>query len=188
MLRRLAAESGRQLVLEPDAALVAGRFFGQWPATWAPDAPRYAEWPDLPWMAEVMSHSEVVTPLAIARAPEAFLLQVSFPNLLTLFDLPARGGAYLQMGGVPMGDFDPDYGRMVAVVERAGFRFVPFDEFMAMRHSPPGMVRQYVDALDPKVLIPAHGLRPERLLPKTGRQFFPEIGRPHLLADGDLRP
>ncbi|MDR2378940.1 MAG: hypothetical protein LBD70_05915 [Bifidobacteriaceae bacterium] len=188
MLLELGRATGRAVVFEPDAALVVARYFAARPLTWRPDSPRYAPGGEPAWLAGLGRTSDLITRQMIRANPAGYLIQIGFPNILELFDLPAAGGAYLQMGGVPMGDFDPDYGRMVKLAEKAGFRFVAFDDHMNMRHSPPNMVRYYVDAVDPRVLIAAHGLNPERLAAKSGRWLQPEYGRPYRLADGDLTP
>jgi hypothetical protein len=186
MLRRLAAHSGRRLVLEPDAALIAGRFFGDWPAVYVPVSRRYAGPERLPWLGEVLRHCPLVSRADMRAAPGGYLVQVGLPHILERFDLASDGGAYLQIGGVPMGDLDPAYATMTSLAERAGFRFVKFDEFTNMRHSPPAMVQYYVEAVNPRVLIPAHGLRPERLRAKRSRRLFPAYGKTYRLRDGEL--
>ncbi|MDR0593184.1 MAG: hypothetical protein LBG60_08020 [Bifidobacteriaceae bacterium] len=216
MLVELGGLTGREVVFEPDAAWLVGRYFGTWPKYYVPDAARYADWPGVEagraglareagqaeqagrawrpgrageaWQARLAREAERVTRQMVARDPARYLLQIGYPHLLELFDLPSAGGAYLQMGGVPMYDGDPNHARMVELAGRAGFRYVKFDDHMNMRHSPPSMVRHYVDAIDPRVLIPAHGANPERLAAKSGRWFQPEYGVVYRLAEGDLVP
>lgn len=183
-----AASVGRRCVFEPDAASLYLAYHGEAPPVFVPDSPRYPEDPALQpaWFAEVLDACPRVTADDIRAAPRAYLLQNSYRHVLELFDLPA--GGYLHDHGMPIGAFDPAYANLRRVLEAAGFEYFTFFNERYFPHGYPPQVKYFVDAVDPKVLIPCHGFNPERLLPNNGVQLLPELGEAYELADGRLSP
>ncbi len=189
LLQNLAARYGRELVLEPDAAWIVHRYFGVQPNVYVPDSPRYRPESPEAWFTELMGQCTLVTRADLDAAPERYLLQNSYPNALELFDLPSEGGRYLQIFGIPIGDFDPKWATLVDLVERAGFEFVDIGYDMPAGHSSPGAVQYYVEGVAPRVLIPAHSFNPERLeAPEGVVRLIPEHGTRYVLANGTLTP
>ncbi len=189
LLSDLAAENGRTIVLEPDAAWIVHRYYGTKPHIIVPDTDRYAHPEHMPWFTELLANSTVVTTDEISANPSGYLVQVSYENLLTLLDLPSDGSAYVHLFGIPIGDFDPKYRFMRQVVDQAGFDFIDFGAALPAGHSSPGAVRYYAESIAPKVLIPAHSFNPERLEAVPGSvRLMPETGRTYVLRDGALIP
>lgn len=189
LIEDLAIRNERKLVLEPDAAWIVHSYFGTRPHIYVPDSPRYDPANPPAWYTELLRNSTVVTPSDIAADPRGYLLQVSYPNALELLDLPSNGGRFLQIFGIPIGDFDPAWKHLVDIVSRAGFEFVDIGHDMPAGHSSPGAVRYYVEEVAPKILIPAHSFTPKRLeAPEGITRLIPEHGRRYRLADGALTP
>lgn len=189
LLTDLATRHGRTLVFEPDAAWIVHRYFGIAPNVFVPDSTRFASDPQDLWFVELMKHCTVVTRSEIEAEPSRYLLQVSYPNILELFDLPSDGGRFLQIFGIPIGDFDPAWGHLVTIVEQAGFSFVDIGHDMPAGHSSPGAVQYYVEGVSPKILIPAHSFTPERLEAPAGTtRLIPEHGQRFVLKNGGLTP
>lgn len=189
LLEELASRYGRTLVFEPDAAWIVHRYFDIAPTVYVPDSTRYAAEPKDPWFIELMDNCTEVTREEIEAAPSQYLLQVSYPNILELFDLPSAGGRFLQIFGIPIGDFDPAWSHLVRVVEQAGFEFVDIGHDMPAGHSSPGAVQYYIEGVAPNILIPAHSFNPERLEAPAGMtRLIPEHGQRFVLKDGQLTP
>lgn len=187
-----AERVGRRCVFEPDAAYLYRSYHGEAPAVFVPDTARYASYhsgtPETgpAWLREVLDAGDVVTADEMRADPRGYLLQNSYANALELLDFP--GGGYLHDGGMPIGAFDPAFANLQRILAAAGFEHFSFFNERYFPHGYPPQVKYFVDAVDPKVLIPCHGFNPERLLPNTGTQLLPELDQPYRLADGRLTP
>lgn len=93
-LAQACARHGRRLVLEPQAAMVAG-------------------------CAEALTDAE-----AVARDPARYCVGLGFQSLPTLIDLrPPPGSAFLQCDGAPLGVWDPAWTVLVAWTQAFGLEF-----------------------------------------------------------------
>ena len=95
---------------------------------------------------------------------------------------------YLHADGIPIGAFDPAYGNMRKIVEKAGFDYVTFFCDNYFGHGYPQQVKYFVDQVNPKVLIPCHSYNPERLLPRDGVQLLPELYKEYTLKNHVFSP
>lgn len=189
---RMAAACGRTLVLEPETAYVAWKFFRQPVHVYLPDDDRFApdgEYARKPWFKELMAENEQVTAALIEQAPWKYLVQNSYEYLLELFSLPDKDASYLHAGGVPIGAYDPKYENLMRVMRNTNFRYITFFAQNYFSHAYPCQVKYYVDNIGAKVLIPSHSQNPERLLPGPGgRQFLPEYGVSYVWNGEGLEP
>lgn len=179
---------GRKCVFEPDAAYIVYKFFGIKPYVYIPDSPKLYREADSPWRLELAEHSTLVSHEEICRNPSGYMLQNSYPHIMELFGLPSAGAGYIHADGIPIGAFDPAYGNMRKIVDKAGFEYVTFFCENYFGHGYPQQVKYFVDEINPKVLIPCHSYNPERLLPKDGVQLIPEPYKEYILEKHMLFP
>ncbi len=188
--REMARRCGRTLALEPETAYVAWRFFGEPVHVYIPDNERFAPGgraAGAAWYRDLLANNPTVTLEQLRAAPQAYVVQNSYENLLELFSLPDAQGSYLHAGGAPIGAYDPRYQNLLRVLERTAFRYVTFFAENYFSHAYPCQVKYYVDQIDPRVLIPSHSENPERLLPGAhGVQFIPRLGTTYLYQAGRL--
>ena len=185
---RWADDTGRRCVFEPESAFIVYRFFGIKPHVYIPDIPCYNEKKQEPWMQELLANCCTVSLEDIHAAPGSYLLQNTYPNIMELFGLPCTGAVYLHADGIPIGAFDPAYGNMRKIVEKAGFDYVTFFCDNYFGHGYPQQVKYFVDQVNPKVLIPCHSYNPERLLPRDGVQLLPELYKEYTLKNHVFSP
>jgi ribonuclease J len=183
-----AEKLNRIPVFEPDCAWIMHKFFKMVLNIFIPDSPHYPVDPfhQQAWFKELMTTSPVITRDQIAANPGGYLLQNSYRHILELYDLPAEGGAYLHLDGMPHGEFDPSYRNLLRIVQSTGFKYRTFFRRNYFGHGYPPQVKYFVDQVDPKVLIPCHSFNPERLLPNHGEQLLPIEGKTYILANGKL--
>lgn len=116
--------------------------------------------------------------------PDKFILQTTYKTTMRLMDLNLEDGLYIHSNGVPLGDFDPSYKRVLALLETLGL------EFMAMPcggHAHPDQLQYMVQAINPKTLVPYHSFAPEKLEVPGKAQVLPEAYSSYELVDGMLR-
>lgn len=153
------AACGRRLLLEPQAATIAG---------WGP----------------VLDGLE-----SVVEAPGRHCVQLSFESLPALIDLgPPPGSVYVHSNGTPLGGFDPAFEVMRSWTRALGLEFVSISstghsraadlERMVARVDP-GVVLP-VHSRHPEALI-VPGVR--RLVPESGRPYTTEE-----LFRGSVRP
>ena len=84
------------------------------------------------------------------------------------------GGIYIHCDAQPLGDFDPAFAPFVK-------RFEEYDiEFMILPcsgHARPYDLIKIIDLISPKLLVPIHSYRPEKLYNKNGDRLLPSKGQ-----------
>ncbi len=181
-----AKQLGRICIFEPDAAYIIHKFFGIKPNVYIPDVAVYNSENKLTWYRKILDNCNVVKLQEIKEKPESYLLQNSYPHILELFSLPSEEAVYVHADGIPIGEFDPAYQKMLNLVEKSGFKYATFFQKNYFGHGYPCQVKYFVDEVNPKVLIPCHSFNPERLLPKDGVQLLPELYKTYVLVDHNL--
>ena len=178
----MAKACGRKLVLEPETAYIAHKFFNSKPLIYIPDYSKYQS--DAEWLKIILANSTVVTKEEIHQNPNQFLLQNTYKNILELFDLPNKDAGYLHFGGEPLGDYDPAWYNLLRVLDLTNFKLVGTNEKRYFSHAYPQQAKYYVDQVDASILIPTHSFNPERLKASPGKvQFIPEEGATYELSD-----
>ena len=82
--------------------------------------------------------------------------------------------AFLHFDGSPLGDYDPAYGKMLAVLEAYG---IPYERLGISGHAEPYYLRYMIDTIAPRILVPLHSFRPEQVCSeRAGRRLLPEPG------------
>jgi ribonuclease J len=178
---RTAKECGRELVLEPESAYIAHKFWGGKPLLYVPDAPKFHDKALQPeWFKILLNNSTQITQDEIHKNPSNYLVQNSYQYILELLDFP-KGTMYLHDGGIPIGEFDPAFKNLERVLNFTNTEFVSYFDLNYFSHPYPCQVKYYCDTIDAKVLIPTHGFNPERLKPRMGRQqLVPELRRTYI--------
>lgn len=166
-LRRLAMmldagrDAGRTVVLEPETAYLARTLLAR---------------------VDFLETVEVCAS-KVRDNPAQYLIQNSYRNCLVLLDYAGLGGSYLHSNGTPLGEFDPAYARLRALIEKCG---LVFHYVGATGHAIPEHLQYVADTLAPKVLVPLHSFCPERLTVAKGQRLLPERGVDYRLCEGLL--
>lgn len=106
--------------------------------------------------------------------PNHYMVQCAYPDSLELLDINLKDALYIHAGGMPLGDYDPAYQKLIHFLNTIGVDYVSLD---CSGHAAPQQLKWILDQLDPEVLIPLHGFHPERLIPDRGKKFLPEYGK-----------
>ena len=113
------------------------------------------------------------------------MLQLDYRDFYELFDLKPVVSGYLHMDGAPLGAYDPSYGKMLMQLEAMG---IPFRSMGLGGHARPYYLKQMVDLIAPKVLVPLHSQRPEQVASRcAGRRILPEEGQTLILEKGEVK-
>ena len=121
----------------------------------------------------------------LLRRPGAYVLQLDYRDFYELFDLKPVVSGYLHMDGAPLGAYDPSYGKMLLQLEAMG---IPFRSMGLGGHARPYYLKQMVDLIAPKVLVPLHSQRPEQVASRcAGRRILPEEGQTLILEKGEVK-
>jgi ribonuclease J len=166
-LRRLAMlldagrETGRTVVLEPETAYLARTLLAR---------------------GDFLETTEVRASL-VREDPARYLVQNTYRNCLALLDYAGLGGSYIHSNGTPLGEFDPAYARLRALIDKCG---LAFHYVGATGHAIPEHLQYVADTLAPKVLVPVHSFCPERLTATQGQRLLPERGVDYRLCEGSL--
>lgn len=101
---------------------------------------------------------------------EEFFWQLDL-NALKHMDKLKSNGIYIHSNAVPLGDFDPNYKPFVESFEKHNIEFV---KLACSGHAHPNDLIKIINLIKPKLLIPIHSYRPERLYNEFGDILLPE--------------
>lgn len=92
-------------------------------------------------------------------------------NALKHMDKLKSDGIYIHSNAVPLGDFDPNYNPFVESFKEHNIEFV---KLACSGHAHPNDLIKIINLIKPKLLIPIHSYRPERLYNECGDILLPE--------------
>ncbi|HWQ22094.1 MAG TPA: MBL fold metallo-hydrolase [Clostridia bacterium] len=167
---RVAEKTGRTMVLQPQHMLMARKFarFDSELERLIKNAEVYlARRGSGRYLApdyQLFEQEHLVTALRaadIAAEPARYMLQLDFPDLGELVEIdPAPHTVFIQSGGEPLGQYDPNYGILMKWVK--DFR-MDFYRIATPGHASELDIRDLVMRADPSVLVPMHSKAPEAL-------------------------
>lgn len=82
-----------------------------------------------------------------------------------------EGGIYIHSNAVPLGDFDPKYAPFIKSFED---RNIKFEIVSCSGHAHPYDLIKIINLIKPKLLVPIHSYRPEKLYNENGDVLLPE--------------
>lgn len=83
------------------------------------------------------------------------------------------GGLYIHSDAQPLGDFDPQYAVFLQLLEEKQIEFV---RLSLSGHAFPEDLETIIDKIQPKLLVPIHTLKPEKLENPYGERILPKRG------------
>lgn len=92
-------------------------------------------------------------------------------NALKHMDKLKADGIYIHSNAVPLGDFDPSYNPFIESFREHNIEFV---KLACSGHAHPNDLIKIINLIKPKLLIPIHSYRPERLYNECGDILLPE--------------
>jgi ribonuclease J len=158
---RVAEKTGRTMVLQPWHMLMARKFarfdselerlIGNAGVYLAPDYRLFEE----EYLVTALRAAD------IAAEPGKYMLQLDFPDLGELVEInPAPHTAFIQSGGEPLGQYDPNYTVLMKWVK--DFK-MDFYRITTPGHASELDIKDLVMRADPSVLVPMHSKSPETL-------------------------
>ena len=90
------------------------------------------------------------------------------------FDKLKEGGIYIHSNATPLGDFDPSYAPFIKRFEDNKIECIIAS---CSGHAHPNDLIEIINLIKPKLLIPIHSYRPERLYNEHGDVLLPEKGQ-----------
>jgi ribonuclease J len=167
---RVAEKAGRTMVLQPQHMLMARKFarFDSELERLIKNAEVYlARRGSGKYLApdyRLFEQEYLVTALRaadVAAEPAKYMLQLDFPDLGELVEInPAAHTVFIQSGGEPLGQYDPNYTVLMKWVK--DFR-LDFYRIATPGHASELDIKDLVMRADPSVLVPMHSKAPEAL-------------------------
>ncbi|MGL5693776.1 MAG: MBL fold metallo-hydrolase [Peptostreptococcaceae bacterium] len=90
------------------------------------------------------------------------------------FDRLKENGIYIHSNATPLGEFDPAYAPFIKRFEDNNIEFV---RLSCSGHAHPYDLIEIINLINPKLLIPIHSYRPEKLYNENGDVLLPEKGQ-----------
>ncbi|SER56990.1 ribonuclease J [Gracilibacillus ureilyticus] len=178
-----ANESGREIVFEVETAYIAEQFL-------VSDnlSIYYNKRMDdsMKWKQELLNKYPVITNENVNENPAKYLVQSSFRNVMNLLDLNVTEAVYFHSNGMPLGSFDPDYDRLLALLNHLGILYHPLH---VSGHATKEDLLEIIDRIKPKLLIPWHSHSPELVVPMDPNQavFLPKVKTTYIFEDNKLK-
>ena len=90
------------------------------------------------------------------------------------FDKLKENGIYIHSNATPLGDFDPSYAPFIKRFEDHKIEFI---RVSCSGHAHPYDLIEIINLIKPKLLVPIHSYRPEKLYNEFGDVLLPEKGQ-----------
>ena len=104
---------------------------------------------------------------------ERFFWQLDVLAILHM-DKLKKGGIYIHSNATPLGEFDPAYKPFLDLFKKQNIEFV---RASCSGHAHPYDLIKIINLIKPKLLVPIHSYRPERLYNESGDVLLPEKGQ-----------
>lgn len=155
----LIKHSPRKMVLEANMAALLKEVLGMdVPYYYSPNSPVISTLqPEIEYSYEVLCNDNT-----------NFIWQV-VDNIENL----QGGGLYIHSDAQPLGDFDPQYAVFLQLLEEKQIEFV---RLSLSGHAFPEDLSEIIDKIQPKLLVPIHTLKPEKLENPYGERILPKRG------------
>ncbi len=92
-------------------------------------------------------------------------------NPLNQFDKLKQNGVYIHSNATPLGPFDPSY---EPFVERFKEKNIEFVIASCSGHAHPKDLIKIINLIKPKLLVPIHSYKPEKLYNEHGERLLPK--------------
>ncbi len=178
----VAKESGRILVLEPEQADYVAAFYPEDEfCVYVPEVAEHIcgldaakELSDEKLSAPGLSGRKIINRSELKADPSKYILQQDYKHIYELFELKDVLSLYVHMDGAPLGDYDPSYAKFCGLLDNLG---VHYEHWGLGGHAEPYYLRNSVDLIEPRILVPLHSFRPEQLVSEhAGKIILPEVG------------
>ncbi len=93
---------------------------------------------------------------------------------LKYIDKLKKGGIYIHSNASPLGEFDPAFNPFIENFKKHNIKFI---RLSCSGHAHPHDLIKIINLIKPKLLIPIHSYRPERLYNEFGDILLPEKGQ-----------
>lgn len=119
-------------------------------------------------------HWNIIKQKKLLAKPEQYVLQLNYSDIYELLDIAEKTACYVHMDGAPLGEYDVSFAKMKNLLEHLQIRY----EYKGLGgHALPWYLKEMVDTIAPKTLIPLHSFRPEQVKSdKASRQYLPQYG------------
>ena len=131
--------------------------------------------------AYIDNQAVAVTADDIARAPDAFLVELPYHALSELVDIkPVSGSIYIHSDGVPLGAYDPAFANLKSWLKHFG---VELAFVRSSGHASPSFLSECVTRAQPDILYATHTLHPEQMpSPPSGMLVLPHLHRSYAIG------
>ena len=92
-------------------------------------------------------------------------------NSLKQFNKLKTGGIYIHSNAVPLGPYDPNYEPFVSRFKQHNIEFITVS---CSGHAHPKDLIKIINLIKPKLLVPIHSYKPERLYNEHGERLLPK--------------
>ncbi len=123
---------------------------------------------------------QIISQKELLNNPNKYVLQLNYVNIYELIDLACVVTRFVHIDGTPLGDYDPSFNKMHTLLSHLE---IPYEYKGTGGHIKPYYLREFIDKIEPKTLIPLHSFRPEQVVSeKAGEIFLPEFGQTFILG------
>jgi len=181
-----AKETDRCLVYEPDTAYLINDFFHRAVNIYLPDSAYYLD-NDAKWLKQVLEYNHLITQKELKDNGHKYLVELSYQNTLELLDYIDIKTSYLHHSGEPLGEYDPAFKQLNMILKKTNTEYINLFDDRFFAHAYPNQIQYYINAIDPKILIPVHTLNRDRFqASKHGKRILVELNHSYYYDNEEL--
>lgn len=177
----LSKTLNRTMVLEPSFAYIFNALTGIKTNIYILDNKYMPE-----YIKQMKKEYEITDIRDIRNNPDKYLIQNSYPNILSLIDLDGIKAKYFHLFGEPLVPQDKHYQIMLNILNKLNFEFSSYANLYSFSHTYPNHLAYVIEKINAKSVVAVHSKHPEKLNPVNSKQFMPEENRYYKLIDGEF--
>lgn len=164
-MAKLAVQMNRTFVMDVSQANLLNAFYPK-------EEIHVYKTPD--FVNQVDTEYKMITLKEIRENPGKYMIQLDYKNLYTLLDLNNCISVFCHMDGAPLGSYDASFEKLSLFLKK--FQ-IPYQYLSLGGHAKPYYIRELIDTINPKVLVPIHSMRPQQVHGrKVKKRILPEYG------------
>ncbi|MBM7717219.1 MBL fold metallo-hydrolase [Siminovitchia sp. FSL H7-0308] len=138
------------------------------------------------WNKKLLMKYARITPAEMNVRPGNYFVQNRFENILNLLDFDLKESVYIHTNGTPLGNFDPDYPKLLSVLNHLDIDYKPLH---VSGHALEKDILTYIEQVRPKIVIPWHSQYPELIKPISPNQtvFYPKEKVTYVYEENHLK-
>lgn len=178
-LLKYTNKAQREIVFEPETAYVINQVLNLKVNYYTTDLPVKSS-----VLMHVQQENKEISLEEINQNKERYFVQVSYKNIMQLFDLEAKDGCYFHLFGEPFSE--RACCNLEKILNQLKMNYIGYSNVYSFNHSFPNHLSYALGIINSKNVVAVHSVKPEKLNPMNSFAILPKQNVPYIYQNGTL--